>query len=118
VPYESATCTLTQTKRSFKAFMVRHGLAINMEHNFMVSPEGRKNFQNQLQLVGSIQYSNYLDVHIALVSAPSYAQTWAEKYNTSDKTDSQICREFVDMFGLLQKNPNALDIFLRKQSQI
>ena len=109
VPYESAARTLTQTKRAFKAFLVRHGLAITMEHNFMMSPEGRKDFANQLlQLVGSVQYSNDLDVHIALVSAPSYAQTWAEKYNTSDKTDAQICREFVDMFGFLQKNPNEI----------
>jgi hypothetical protein len=119
VPYESAARTLTQTKRSFKAFLVRHGLAITMEHNFMMSPEGRKDFSNQLlQLVGSIQYSNDLDVHIALVSAPSYAQTWAEKYNTSDKTDSQICREFVDMFGFLQKNPNALDIIIEDAKQV
>lgn len=119
VPYESAARTLTQTKRSFKAFMVRHGLAINMEHNFMVSPEGRKDFQNQLlQLVGSIQYSNDLDVHIALVTAPSYAMTWAEKYSTSDKTDAQICREFVDMFGFLQKNPNGLDIIIEEAKSI
>jgi hypothetical protein len=119
VPYESAARTLTQTKRSFKAFLVRHGLAINMEHNFMMSAAGRKDFSNQLlQLVGSIQYSNDLDVHIALVSAPSYAQQWAEKYNTSDKTDAQICREFVDMFGFLQKNPNALDIVIEEAKSI
>lgn len=119
VPYESAARTLTQTKRSFKAFLVRHGLAINMEHNFMMSEDGRKDFQNQLlQLVGSIQYSNDLDVHIALVSAPSYAQTWAEKYSTSDKTDAQICREFVDMFGILQKNPNALDIVIEEAKSV
>ena len=119
VPYESAARTLTQTKRSFKAFMVRHGLAINMEHNFMMSGEGRKDFSNQLlQLVGSIQYSNDLDVHIALVSAPSYNQTWAEKYSTSDKTNAQICREFVDMFGFLQKNPNALDIIIEEAKSV
>ena len=119
VPYESAARTLTQTKRSFKAFLVRHGLAITMEHNFMMSEEGRRDFQNQLmQLIGSIQYSNDLDVHIALVSAPSYAQTWAEKFNSTDKTDAQICREFVDMFGFLQKNPNALDIIIEDAKSV
>ena len=119
VPYEAAARTLTQTKRSFKAFLVRHGIAINMEHNFMMSPAGRENFQNQLkQLVGSVQYSNDLDVHIALVTAPSYAKQWAEKYSSSDKTDSQICREFVDMFGFLQKNPNALDIMIEEAKSV
>lgn len=80
VPYEASARVLTQTKRSYSAYLVRHGLAIAMEHNFMMSPEGRSNFNNQLkQLVGSIQYSNDLDVHIALVTAPSYAKEWAEK---------------------------------------
>jgi hypothetical protein len=37
VPYEAAARVLTQTKRSYAAFTVRHGLAIEMEHNFMVS---------------------------------------------------------------------------------
>ena len=119
VPYESAARVLTQTKRSFSAFMVRHGLAISMEHNFMMSPKGRENFNNQLrQLVGSIQYSNDLDVHIALVTAPSYAKTWAEKYHTSEKTPTQLCREFVDMFGFMQKNPNALEIMIEEARSV
>lgn len=113
VPYEAAARVLTQTKRSFRAYAVRHGLAITMEHNFMMSPKGRENFQNQLkQLVGSIQYSNDLDVHIALITAPSYAKTWIEKYSSSDKTPQHICREYVDMFGIIQKNPNGLDLLI------
>lgn len=36
VPYEAAARVLTQTKRSYAAFAVRHGIAIEMEHNFMV----------------------------------------------------------------------------------
>ena len=37
VPYESAARTLTQTKRSYAGYTIRHGLAITMEHNFMMS---------------------------------------------------------------------------------
>jgi hypothetical protein len=115
VPYESAARVLTQTKRSYAAFAVRHGMAIEMEHNFMMSPEGMTNFSNQVkQLVGSIQMTNDLDVHIALVQAPSYAKEYMEKYSASDKTPYQICREFVDLFGMVQKNPNALDILIEE----
>jgi hypothetical protein len=115
VPYESAARVLTQTKRSYAAFAVRHGLAIEMEHNFMMSPEGMQNFSNQVkQLVGSIQMSNDLDVHIALVQAPSYAKEYMEKYSATDKTPYQICREYVDLFGMIQKNPNALDILIEE----
>ena len=49
VPYESAARTLTQTKRSYAGYTIRHGLAITMEHNFMMSDKGRENFKNQLQ---------------------------------------------------------------------
>jgi len=115
VPYESAARVLTQTKRSYAAFAVRHGLAIEMEHNFMMSPTGMENFSNQVkQLVGSIQMSNDLDVHIALVQAPSYAKEYMEKYSSTDKTPYQICREYVDLFGMMQKNPNALDILIEE----
>ena len=115
VPYESAARVLTQTKRSNAAYLVRYGFGIRMEHNFMMSPAGRVDFQNQLrQLTGSIQYSNDLDVHIALITAPSYAKIWAEKYQASDKTSAQICREYIDLFGFVQKNPNALDILIEE----
>ena len=115
VPYESAARVLTQTKRSYAAFTVRNGLAIEMEHNFMMSAKGMENFSNQVkQLVGSIQMSNDLDVHIALVQAPSYAKEYMEKYSSTDKTPYQVCREYVDLFGMMQKNPNALDILIEE----
>ena len=81
----------------------------------MMSEKGRENFKNQLQqLVGSIQYTNDLDVHVALVLAPSYQKTMREKYYIEDKSPTQICREFVDLFGFMQKNPNALDILIEE----
>jgi hypothetical protein len=119
VPYESAARTLTQSKRSFSGYMVRHGMAIVLEHNFMMSPKGRENFKNQLnQLIGSIQYTNDLDVHMALVLAPSYQKTMREKYFSMDKSPGQICREFCDLFGMMQKNVNALDILIEEGKAI
>jgi hypothetical protein len=68
-------------------------MAIVLEHNFMMSEAGRVNFKHQLnQLRGSIQMSNDLDVHTALVLAPSYERTMREKYMGNDKSPSQICR--------------------------
>jgi len=119
VPYESAARTLTQSKRSFAGYMVRQGMAIVLEHNFMMTPQGRENFKNQLnQLIGSIQYTNDLDVHMALVLAPSYQKTMRERYYTSDKSAAQTCREFADLFGMMQKNVNALDILIEEGKAI
>ena len=65
-------------------------------------------------MIGSIQYTNDIDVQVALVTAPSYAKHMAEKYYTSDKTSLQQIREYVDLFGFFQKNPNALDIAIEE----
>ena len=79
----------------------------------MMSQQGRENFKNQLtQLVGSIQLTNDLDVHVALLQAPSYQRTVNEKYHDVTKTTSQVCRQYVDLFGIMQKIPNALDILI------
>jgi hypothetical protein len=118
VPYESGARVLTQSKTSHAGYAVRQGLAITMEHNFMMSPAGRENFNNQLlQLVGSIQYTNDLDVHMALITAPSYERTMAEKYQYMDKDPNQVIRQYVDMFGIMQKNANGLDIIIEESKQ-
>jgi hypothetical protein len=125
-------------------YTIRHGLAITMEHNFMMSDKGRENFKNQLQqvcgtgsnevifvqrhkkltlcvvlqVVGSIQYTNDLDVHIALITALSYAKERAERYYTSSKTNHQIIREYIDLFGFMSKNPNAMDIMIEEAKAV
>lgn len=113
VPYESAARVLPQSKRSFAGYTVRQGLAIAMEHNFLASPAGRENFRNQLQqLVGSVQLTNDLDVHVALLHAPSYQKQIDEKYYDQHKTVTKTAREYVDLFGIMQKIPHALDFLI------
>jgi hypothetical protein len=115
VPYESAARTLTQSKKSYSGYMVRQGMAIVLEHNFMMSESGRINFKRQLQqLVGSIQLTNDMDVHVALVLAPSYQKDIREKYIEQEKSTPQICRDFIDLFGFVQKNQNAMDILIEE----
>ena len=113
VPYEAAARVLPQSKSSFSGYAVRQGLAIAMEHNFMMSAAGMDNFRKQLQqLVGSIQMTNDLDVHMALLLAPSYQKQQDEKYHDNSKTTAQSCRMYTDLFGFMSKNENALDILI------
>jgi len=119
VPYEAAARVLPQTKRSFAGYVVRQGLAIAMEHNFMMSEKGQQNFKNQLtQLVGSIQMTNDLDVHVALLTAPSYQRMQNEKYIDTQQSLAKVARRYVDMFGLMQKIPNAMDFLIEDAKQI
>tara|TARA_B100001540_G_scaffold303662_1_gene312517 strand:- start:3779 stop:4072 length:294 start_codon:yes stop_codon:yes gene_type:complete len=60
------------------------------------------------RLVGSIQLTNDLDVHVALLQAPSYQKQMDEKYFDQQRTTAQVCRQYVDLFGIMQKVPNAL----------
>jgi len=118
VPYESAARTLTQRKQSFSGYTVRQGLAISMEHNFMMTTEGMENFQNQIkQVVGSIQNTNDLDVHMALITAPSYMMQVRERYYLDDYL-SKALRDYIDTFGFVQKNMNAMDIIIEDTKSI
>jgi hypothetical protein len=115
VPYESAARVLTQTKSSQSGYAIRQGLAIAMEHNFLASEAGRENFKHQLtQLVGSIQLTNDLDVHIALLQAQSYEKTVSEKYYGTERTLQRTGKHYCDMFGIYNKIPNALDLLIEE----
>jgi hypothetical protein len=94
-------------------YAVRQGLAIAMEHNFMMSPQGMDNFRKQLmQLVGSTQLTNDLDVHMALIYAPLYQKHMDEKYFDTLLSVSQNCRMYVDLFGFMQKTETAHDYLI------
>jgi hypothetical protein len=41
-----------------------------------------------------------------------------EKFYTSDRAPSQLCREYCDLFGMVQKNVNALDILIEEAKAI
>ena len=112
VPYESSARTLTQSKESFSGYTVRQGLAITLEHNVMMSKAGMANFQNQIQqVVQSIQNTNDLDVHMALLTAPSYLARVRETYFV-DEFLPKALQDYKDNFGFVQKNMNAMDIIV------
>ena len=119
VPYEAAARTLTQSQEKMSSFATRHGLAITMEHNFMMTEQGRMNFYYQLQqVVGSIQKTNDLQVHLALIKARSYFRKVRERYYRDTHSLEDEIRDYVNTFGFLQKNMNGLDILIEDGKQL
>ena len=119
VPYEAAARTLTQSQEKMTSFATRHGLAITMEHNFMMTEQGRMNFYYQLQqVVGSIQKTNDLQVHLALIKARSYFRKVRERYYRDTHSLEDEIRDYVNTFGFLQKNMNGLDILIEDGKQL
>ena len=93
VPYESAARTLTQSREQFSAYATRHGLSITMEHNFMMSEEGRRDFYYQVQqVVGSIQKTNDLQVHMALIKCGSYFRKVRNCMRCGARRPASACR--------------------------
>lgn len=70
-----------------------------------------------MQVVGSIQATNDLDVHMALVLAPSYSKQVQDQYFMDDSVTKTL-RDYVDMFGFCQKNTNAVDIVIEDTRQL
>lgn len=119
VPYEAAARTLTQSQEKMSSYATRHGLAITMEHNFMMTEQGRMNFYYQLQqVVGSIQKTNDLQVHLALIKARSYFRKVRERYYRDSHSLEDEIRDYVNTFGFLQKNMNGLDILIEDGKQL
>lgn len=78
------------------------GLAITLEHNFMMSASGMQNFESQIkQVVQSIQTTNDLDVHQALLTAPSYQNKVREGYYV-DQYIHKALQDYKDNFGFVQ----------------
>jgi hypothetical protein len=119
VPYEAAARTLTQSQEKFSSYATRHGLSITMEHNFMMTEQGRMDFYHQLQqVVGSIQKTNDLQVHLALIKARSYFRKVRERYYRDTHSLEDEIRDYVNSFGFLQKNMNGLDILIEDAKQL
>ena len=119
VPYEAAARTLTESQEKFSTSMKRDGLAITMEHNFMMTEQGRKNFYYRLmQVVGSIQKTNDMYVLMALINSRSYFRKVREKYYRDGHSLETEIRDYVNTFGFLQKNVNGLDILIEDAKQL
>jgi hypothetical protein len=119
VPYEAAARTMTQSQEKMSSYATRHGLAITMEHNFMMTEQGRMDFYHQLQqVVGSIQKTNDLQVHLALIKARSYFRKVRERYYRDNHSLEDEIRDYVNSFGFLQKNMNGLDILIEDAKQL
>jgi hypothetical protein len=62
----------------------------------------------------SIQLTNDLHVHIALLQAQSYEKVISEKYYVTERTLQCISKQYCDMFGVYNKITNALDLLIEQ----
>ena len=105
------------TAREYSGYAVRQGLAISMEHNFMTTTEGMENFRNQIRhMVDSIQNTNDLDVHMALVAEPSYLVQVRQRSHPDDHL-AKALRDYIDVFGLM-RNAHSMAVIIEETKSI
>jgi len=105
------------TAREYPGYIVRQGLSIAMEADFMATTESMENFRNQIRhIVYSIQNTNDLDVHISLVKAPSYVMKVCQPPYPDDYL-AKALRDYVHVFGLM-RNAHAMAVIIEQTKSI
>lgn len=110
VPEEGVSRLIRSSKRSFKESTVRRGIAFQLEHGFMNTPEGRDQYvMNLRQIQQSVQETANHDVIAALLNCRRYDREWEKKHGVLNRPFAQLMRREVNQWGIVQKNPNGLD---------
>lgn len=110
VPEEGISRLIRSSKRSFKESTVRRGIAFQLEHGFMNTPDGRDQYvMNLRQIQQSVQETANHDVIAALLTCRRYDREWEKKHGVYSKDFAQLMKREVNQWAIAQKNPNGLD---------
>ena len=111
VPEEGVSRMIRSSKRSFKESTVRRGIAFQLEHGFMNTPEGQQQYvMNLKQIKQSVQETANHDVVAALLSCRRYDREWEKRNGSYQVSPARLHRAEVSQWAIAQKHPNGLDI--------
>ena len=111
IEQEGLARLLSNTKNEYGARMVRRGLAVKIEENFLRTPEGMMKYKLQIeQIATSILRTHELDIMLSLLQSPA-TSTIREKGDANQvygldlniKPDERMKRQ-IDNFGMVNKN--------------
>jgi hypothetical protein len=115
VPEEGISRLITSSKEAREDHTIRHGLAFVLEHGFMTTDEGRRQYVlNIQQIAQSVQETNNYDVLSALLNCREYEREW-EKRHSMIRTPWNVLgkRERLE-FGIVQKDFRGFEILHEK----
>jgi len=110
-PEQSVSRLLTSNQKSFKAGLVRYGIALMLEHGFMKTAKGRKNYEmNIQQIVNATVMTLMKGAWVALLHVDHRADESDNLPNNrlDSKTEAErIIQRELDYFHIAAKGPNA-----------
>ena len=115
VPHEGISRIIRSRKSEHSGSMERRGLAFILEHGFMKTEEGRRQYMlNIQQIAQAIQVTLNFDVLSALLTCKRYDIQWMREHGYFRDQLPEIIKREVSMFGIIQKDINGFDIAIEE----
>ena len=115
VPHEGISRIIRSRKSKHSGAMERRGLAFILEHGFMKTEEGRRQYMlNIQQIVQAVQVTLNFDVLSALLTCKRYDIQWMREHGYFRQHLPEIMKREVSMFGIIQKDVNGFDIAIEE----
>lgn len=109
-PYQATSRLMTHQQTSSGGYLERRGIAFEMEHDFMDTPEGQKMYALQLNQMANAQL-NIMNISCvrAAMNSGEYHKAWQAEHGMTVSTDpyAMITHE-TEMFAILQKQRHGL----------
>ena len=115
VPHEGISRIIQSQKSQTSGAMERRGLAFILEHGFMKTDEGRRQYMlNIQQIVQAVQVTLNFDVLSALLTCKRYDIQWLREHGYFREFLPEIMKREISMFGIIQKDVNGFDIVVEE----
>jgi len=115
VPEEGISRLITSSKEAREDHTIRHGLAFVLEHGFMSTEEGRRQYLlNIQQIAQSVQETNNYDVISALLNCREYEREWEKRHSMIRTPWNELGKREVMEFAIVQKDFRGFEILHEK----
>ena len=105
VPEQGISRLVTQESERHSDNLIRRGIAFQLEHGFMTTEKGRRNYSLNLQQISdSIHTTSYFGVMHALFAGQNYYKEYRRKFARFVKGPRTLFRHERQMWACLQKD--------------
>ena len=105
VPEEGISRLITSSKEAREDHTIRHGLAFVLEHGFMNTEEGRRQYVLNIQQISqAVQETNNYDVISSLLNCREYEREWEKRHSMIRTPWNELGKREVMEFGIVQKD--------------
>jgi len=109
VPEQGISRLVTQESERHTDNLIRRGLGFQLEHGFMTTEAGRRNYSMNLQQISdAVHVTSYFGVMHALFAGHNYYKEYRRKFARYVKSPRTLFRHERQMWACLQKDVKGL----------